>query len=206
MAILLCGAGADASVVNLGFSRITSNAGQNVAAQFNCAVSDFSATQVDFRFTNAVGIASSISEIYYDDGPFLQLAPTLVQFGTAFTSGGANPGNLPGGQNLNPPFNATQIFSADAQGNPSVGIDTNTDYLIMRFTLVNGMTFNDVLAALDNGALRIGLHVRSIGQGSQSDSFVNNPPAVVPLPPAATTGLASLIGIGAVRVIRRRGR
>jgi hypothetical protein len=29
---------------------------------------------------------------------------------------------------------------------------------------------------------------------------------IVPLPPAATTGLASLIGIGALRVARRRGR
>jgi hypothetical protein len=204
IAVALSAGAARASVVNLAFTRITNNASQNVASQFNCAMSDFSATQVDFKFTNAVGIASSISEIYFDDGPFLQSAPGLTQFGCSFTGGGANPGNLPGGENLTPAFEATEVFSADAQGNPSLGIDTSADYLVMRFTLVSGQTFNDVLAALNSGALRIGLHVRAIGNGD-SDSFVNSA-LVVPLPPAATTGLASLIGIGALRVVRRRGR
>jgi hypothetical protein len=203
VSVLLGAGAAQATQINLSFTRITSNASQNVASQFLCEVSDFSATQVDFRFTNAVGIASSISEIYFDDGPFLQIAPTLFQVGCQFTSGGANPSNLPGGNTLNPPFNATQIFSADSQGNPALGIDTAADSLVMRFTLVGGMTFADVASALNSGLLRVGLHVRAIGAQGQSDGFVNNPP-VVPLPPAAWAGGACLAGLAVVR--RRRAR
>ena len=73
----LAGSAASAlgATVNFGFTRITANASQNVASQFNVAVSDVAGqpTQVKFKFTNAVGIASSISEIYYDDRNPLQL-------------------------------------------------------------------------------------------------------------------------------------
>jgi hypothetical protein len=196
------------ATVNFGFTRITANAAQNVASQFNVAVSDVSGQpdQVTFKFTNAVGIASSISEIYYDDRSPLQLLTlnaTLVQVGCSFSGGGANPGNLPGGASLTPAFNAIQSFSADAVGNPSVGIDTASDSLTMRFTLQPGASFASVINAMNVGTLRIGLHVRSIGTQGESDGFVNsgNPP-VIPLPAAAWMGLAGLAGIAIVR--RRR--
>jgi hypothetical protein len=153
-----------------------------------------------------VGIASSISEIYYDDRAPLQLltlqAP-LTQVGCNFTPGGANPGNLPGGNVLSPAFNAIQSFSADAQGNPSEGIDTAADSLTMTFTLQGGASFATVANAITNGTLRIGLHVRAIGTQGGSDSFVNG--NFVPVPPAAMAGgalMAGLLGIGAIR--RRR--
>jgi hypothetical protein len=203
-AALGCLAGAaQADEVNLSFTRITSNASQNVASQMNCNVSTFSATEIDFTFTNAVGIASSITEIYFDDGPFLEVAPAVFQFGCNFTSGGATPPNLPGGNTLNPAFNATQIFSADAAGNPSNGVSTFQDWVTLRFTLTEGMTWADVLTALDTGQLRVGLHVSAIGAQGQSDGFVNNPP-VVPLPPAAWAGGACLLGLAVIR--RRRAR
>jgi len=206
IAVLSLCAGAatvNADPVELSFYRISSNAAQNIEAQLHCVVSEVSSSTVSFKFTNLVGVSSSVSEIYFDDGPFLQVAPTLFQFGTNFTGGGASPSNLPGGNTLSPPFNATQIFSADAVGNPSNGISTATDWLDMHFTLVSGTNFGDVVDALTTGALRIGLHVRAIGPGEESDSFVNVP-TVVPLPPSAWAGLACMAGIGTVRVIRRR--
>jgi len=189
--------------VTLNFFRVEPhNSSQNPAGQFSCVVSDFAPGIVSFKYTNNVGIASSISEVYYDDGPFLGIA-SLVQVGCAFTGGGANPGNLPGGNNLTPAFNATQQFSADAQGNPALGIDTATDSLEMRFNLINNKSFADVLTALQNGDLRIGFHVRAIGTQGSSDAFVNYP-TVVPLPSAAWLGATGLGLIGVTSLGRRR--
>jgi hypothetical protein len=156
--------------------------------------------QVSFTFTNAVGIASSISEIYFQDGPLLGAA-TLNQVGTNFAAGGANPGNLPGGNNLTPAFNATELFSADAQGNPSNGIDAASDSLRMTFHLLNNKSFDDCVTAFQTGDLRIGLHVRAIGTGGASDSFVNNQITAVPLPMTSTLGMA---GLSMVMLRRRR--
>jgi hypothetical protein len=204
-ALALCAgtAAANADTVELSFYRITSNSGVNIESQLHCVMSEVNPTTVSFKFTNAVGVNSSVTEVYFDDGPFLQVAPTILQFGTNFTGGGANPPNLPGGETLSPPFNATQIFSADATGNPSNGISTASDWLDMHFTLVSGKTFQDVVDALISGEMRVGMHVRSIGPSQDSDGFVNNP-LLVPLPASAWAGIGCMAGIGGIRAIRRR--
>ncbi|QYU70689.1 hypothetical protein J4558_11485 [Leptolyngbya sp. 15MV] len=200
---------ASASPVNISFTRINpANAPVNPASQFNALVNQVSGTQVSFRFTNTAVIASSVSEIYYDSrgtSPLLTLVTPLIQSGANFVGGGANPGNLPGGQNLSVPFQAVAGFSADATGNPSNGLDVATDFVEMRFNLATGRTYADLLNALANGDLRLGLHVRAIqgpNGGDWSDSFVNNP-YVIPLPPAAATGLA-MLGVLAIRRLRAR--
>lgn len=207
-AALIVGAEALATPVTVNFTRITANASQNVAAQFSCVVDLYQAASgsnpevVSFRFTNAVGIQSSISEVYYDDGPMLGIA-SLQQQGASFVGGSATPGNLPGGNTISPAFNATQIFSADAQGNPANGLDVASDFLEMRFNLINGRTFNDIVASLNDGSLRIGMHVRAIGNQGQSDGFVNTPPTVlIPLPGVSAMAFAGLVGVTTVR--RRR--
>lgn len=208
VAVLVVAGTAAASSVDVRFSRVTANSSQNVASQFLARVSQVSGQPnlVRVRLTNAVGIYSSISEVYYDSrgtSPLnTTIQPTLAQFGASFTGGGASPGNLPGGANLSTAFNAVTLFSADAQGNPSVGIDAASDWLDMTFTLLSGRTFANVVSALNNGDLRIGLHVRAIGNDKKSDSFVSTPP-VVPLPPAAWAGLATLAGVAAWRRVRR---
>lgn len=207
-ATLAVASAAQASSIDIFFGRITNNNVQNPGSQFKAVLSDVSGqpNKVTFTFTNNVGIASSISEIYYDDRAPLQLLTLqtpLTQVGCNFTPGGANPGNLPGGNVLSPAFNAVQAFSADAQGNPSEGIDTAADSLTMTFTLQGGASFATVVNAISNGTLRIGLHVRAIGTQGGSDSFVNG--NFVPVPPAAMAGgalMAGLLGIGAIR--RRR--
>ena len=75
-----------ANYADYGFYRVTANNPENVADQFNVRVWDDSqanaefgftgpnqinCNEVLFTFTNNVGIASSISEIYFDDGTII---------------------------------------------------------------------------------------------------------------------------------------
>lgn len=195
---------AAAAPVDIFFTRINpANASQNIASQLKAVLSDEGAGQVSFLYTNNVGIASSISEIYYDTGNLFTGAASLVQVGTNFTAGGANPTNLPGGNNVNPAFVANLIYSADAQGNPSNGVNLASDSLKMVFNLSNNVSYANVVAALANGSLRIGLHVRAIGTGADSDAFVNTgTPVIIPLPAGGVMAMAGLAGVAAIR--RRR--
>ena len=213
-----------AQAATLDFYRVTSNNAENVASQFSVEVlggydsgtdtyGGLTDTSVTFQITNNVGIASSISEVYFDDGTLLALASVRNSVGgtTDFNDNGtAKPGNLPGGNNVAPAFVATQGFSADAQGNPSKGVDAAIDILEMEFTLQESstagvyLTVADVLDSLENGDLRIGFHVRAIGAAGGSDSFINIPyltppgefnPPIIPVPaslPLLLSGLALL--------------
>ncbi len=198
--------GAQADTIDVSFIRVTANAGEDVAGQFTATIYDdaeanstygtsLTPGQVLFTFTNAVGISSSISEIYMDDGTILGQDSVLNSLGgfTQFTGGGANPSNLPGGNTLVPPFVATAAFSADAQGNPTRGVDDSSDILGIVYDLLPGLGLNDVRAALIDGTLRIGLHVRSIGLGGESDAFVNPEPTTL-----------ALMGLSGLVLIRRR--
>lgn len=181
-------ASASATLISLDFFRVSSNNLENVASQLSVdvlddasALSDFNidieTNEVLFTFYNNVGIASSISEIYFDDGTILAQSGIYNSLGgsTTFNGPTANPGDLPGGNNVTPPFVATADFSADAQGNPSLGIDKAIDILGLSYSLQTNQGFADVVSALTDGTLRVGLHLRSIGDASGSDSFVNNP-------------------------------
>ena len=68
-AMLAVASAAQASSIDIFFGRITNNNVQNPGSQFKAVLSDVSGqpNKVTFTFTNNVGIASSISEIYYDD-------------------------------------------------------------------------------------------------------------------------------------------
>lgn len=196
-AVAITTATAIADSVAISFMRITSNAAENVELQFVSVLSTVTGQpgMVDFTFTNNVGTASSISEIYFDtsDSPSeFASGAILLEIGTNFSFGGANPSNLPGGNTLTTPFNATELFSSGAVGNPVNGINTSSDSLTIRFTLSGSLMFADIVDAIESGALRIGLHVRSIGANEESDGFVNMPPVVVPLPSASMLGFAGL--------------
>ncbi len=195
-----------ADTIDVSFFRVSANAPENVASQFAATIYDnteanstFSTSlnsgQILIAFTNAVGIDSAISEVYIDDGTIVGQSAVLNSLGgfTQFTGGGANPGNLPEGNTLSPPFVATSAFSADAVGNPSRGVDANDDILGIVYDLLPGLSLTDVQTALDDGTLRIGMHVRSIGSQGQSDSFVNPEPATL-----------ALMGLGGIAVLRRR--
>jgi len=167
-------------------------------------------TSNDIFFTvqNNVGIASNVAEVYFDDGFFgdSMIMNSLGGY-TMFTGGGANPGNLPGGSMVG--FQATQQFSADVDpGPPNKGVDQSADILGIYMELGTYADFAAAAEAVYSGDLQFGLHVRSIGGGSGSDSYVSNPgddPSPDPDPPPGVPvpGTLLLMGLGLLLLAAR---
>ena len=209
IAVLLLGSNyASANSVTYDFYKLTNNNVEDLSGQLSITLwdaamanSEFSLAlggdKVLFSVENDVGIASNIAEVYFDDG---LLGPSTVENSlggfTNFSGGGANPGDLPGGNTASPPFVATQTFSADASGNPVNGVNASGDILGIVLGLGSFADFDAVAAAVASGDLRFGLHVRSIGAAGGSDGYVNLNP--VPVPAAVWlfgTALIGFIGI-----------
>src|SRR5262245_8799427 len=95
----------DAGAVLFGFEKIDGNGNPDVASQLFVDVTDSGSNTVTFKFTNNVGIASSITDIYFDDGTLLGIATvTNGPLGLVDFSAGATPGELPGANQANPDF------------------------------------------------------------------------------------------------------
>ena len=185
-----------ASAATIGFTKITNNGNTDVAGQLSVDV-----TGTAFTFYNNVGIASSITDVYFDDGGALlgTFSITDSGLGVAFTSS-ANPGQLPGGEVIN--FVTENNLSADSDPPPVAnGINSSSEWLLITFnTLLNDKTAEDILDALGDGSLRIGLHVQGIAPQGGSDSYVNGGGST-PVPEPGTmmllgSGLVGLAGWG----------
>ncbi len=167
-----------------GFSRITSNSSSDVAAQLSVDVTDLGDGKVQFRFFNTAGIASSITDVYFDGHQVLDEFKTITGSAGVSFSAGASPSNLPGGNALNPDFDSD--LAADSNSPTSQnGVDAASEWVNMVVKLEHDQSFADLLQALNSGDVRIGLHVQAIGTDGESDSFVNN---VVPAPAAFMLG------------------
>ncbi|HQG49608.1 MAG TPA: hypothetical protein PK373_11010 [Sedimentisphaerales bacterium] len=59
-----------------GFYKLTNNNVENLSSQLSVVVSDAGSNQVLFKFFNNVGIASSITDVYFDDGTLLESPPS----------------------------------------------------------------------------------------------------------------------------------
>ena len=150
--------------------------------------------QVRFDFLNVGPAASSITQVYFDDGSLLGIAQVIdvntggdpgVDYGTD----PANPPNLPSANNCpGAAFQTTAGFSADPEPPTQPNGVNPGEILGIIFNLQAGQTVNDVLNDLASGALRIGFHVQGYNSGG-SEAFVNEPylpPTPTPLPPTPT--------------------
>jgi hypothetical protein len=203
LTLLLSPMAAQATV--LGFQDITYNSAADEAigeAQLSVEVTDAGGGLVSFLFSNSGPYASSITDVYFDDGSLLGISQIIDSenggsAGVNF-SADATPPNLPGGNNLDPSFEATEGFSADSDAPASWNGVNPGEWLEILFDLQSGQTFADVESELISGALRIGIHVQGFDD-EDSESFV----ATVPAPDSLALlafGLLALAGIS-----RRRG-
>lgn len=197
-----------AQAVPLDFFCITNNIAGDCAigeAQLGVDVTDAGGGLVSFEFTNTGAAASSIEQVFFDDGVLDAFDSIVNGPGVAFSEDGS-PGNLPSGENVNPDFETT--FSASADPPPSSNGVNPGEFVEIIFSLDPGAVFNDVLADLTSGDLRIGLHVIAFASDG-SESFVNNPPngGGGPPPPGVPEPAGLLLfaaGLGAVELWRRR--
>jgi hypothetical protein len=162
--------------------------------------------QVLFTFRNEGPYDSSITGVYFDDGSLLGIAGLIDmnqgQGGDPnvdFFQEVQGPAELPGGNELIPPFETSfdpleqyQGFSADAQ-TPTYWQGVNpSEWLGVEFA-VNGALLN-VISELETGELRVGIHVQGFSNGD-SESFVNNP-LPIPAPGAVVLGVLGLSLVG----------
>jgi len=182
------------------FECITNNSASNCAigeAQLSVDVSSPKASQISFVFSNVGANAAVIAGVYWDDaGSTLldSIASIVNGTGVSFSANGSPP-VLPGGASISPPFVVGFRVNADAPP-PKNGVGPG-ETLDVIFNLKSGVTPADVIAGMDSGALRVGLHVIAFAN-SGSESFVNTPE------PASTL----LLGAGAfgLTALRRRTR
>lgn len=181
-----------AQALTLGFQNITSNNIGDTAigkAQLFVDVTDAGAGQTLFTFRNIGPLASSICDVYFDDGTLLGIASITGSSGVSFSQG-ASPPNLPGGNNISPAFQTTAGFLADSNSPVQPNGVNPGEWLGILFNLQNGQGFSGVLNELSSGELRIGIHVQGFTSGG-SESFVN-----VPEPSTLLLLGAGLIGLG----------
>jgi hypothetical protein len=181
----------------------TTNAATGAAQLFVDVMDPAGAGDVLFAFYNTGPIASSITDVYFDDGSLLAIASISNGPDVSFSQG-ANPPNLPGWNLASPPFNTTAGFSADSNMPVMANGINPGEWMKIMFTLQNGREFSDVITDLRTGALRVGVHIQAFANENSSESFVNLA-LNYPLTPVPEPSVLALFALGvAMLVLRRR--
>jgi hypothetical protein len=195
-AALLASASSAEAAVSYSFTGVSNNNATNTAigeANLSMMVSDNGGGFVRFDFYNSGPEASSIVT------PISQI---INGSGVSFSTW-ATPGNLPGGNDVG--FDATRGLTADSDSPkvPQNGVNPG-ETLGVVLQLNNGNNYGDVLTALADSSLRVGLHVQAFAGGG-SESFVNNPGGGTP-PAVPEPSTLAIFGLGALFAGRRMRR
>lgn len=188
-----------AAATTLTFENITNNGSPDASGQIEVDVTDNgNGALVSIAVTSAgMNPNINITEIYFDDDAGVFTTPISIHSTTGSVNfnqiGSANPPDLPGGNSIMPVFDVTSGLLADSAPGMGNGVGVG-DELVLLLLYSGGMDFNDVVDALTSGMLRIGFHIRSLANGS--DSYINKPPSEVPIPGAIWLMGAGLAGLG----------
>ncbi len=196
----------EAQAVMFGFENISNNDVLDAAtgeAQLSVDVTDPGSNNVLFTFSNVGPLASSITDIYFDDGPLLGIASIdNSDPGVSFLQL-ASPPELPGANTVVPPFVTTVGFLADSDA-PPVANGVNPGETVGIVFDIGSKTFADVINAINVGfdpsnytgsgihdgwiepSLRIGIHVQGF-DGGGSEGFI-----MTPIPASVVLGMLGL--------------
>jgi hypothetical protein len=158
----LCGRPAKA--VPLIFSCVATGNAANCAVgegQLLVDVLDNGDGEVAFVFSNDGPGASSIAAIYVADERRTLSGPAAIhsEVPNVIFEVGASPKNLPGGSSADPAFVAVPILAVQAiSPQQERGVNPG-EHVGLVYSLSAGRTFEDVIADLSIGNLRLGVHV-----------------------------------------------
>lgn len=200
-----------ATAATFGFQNITNNSPVNAAAgeaQLSLSVLAGAGSTAQFTLSNASGgVASGVRAIWIDNtaGVLLALASITNSGGVTFTAGVG--GALPGGETVD--FNSSDALGLTAKPPPPVNGINPGESLTWTYSLVGGFGIDDVIASLNTGELRVGVHMIGFGDGG-SEGFVtvgDNPPPPPPPPsliPTPLSGAMAFAGLAGIATRRRR--
>lgn len=204
-AVLSAGLSTAAQAQNYSFSCISNNSTTDCAtgeAQLGMTLTQGDG-YVEFMFTNAGPLASSITDIYWDwaDGEALfdNSTGTIINSTGVSFNWEASPGNLPAPNGVSPSFSADLSADSNSPTQPN-GVNPG-EWVSFRF--LTGVT--STAADLASGDLRIGLHVQGF-DGGGSEAYVNRSTTVVAPVPEPETYALMLAGLGVVGAVARRKR
>lgn len=202
-----------AQAVTFSFDNINSENtnGDAIVNQFSFDLTEADNNEVLFKFSNTGDVDSFIRQIYFDDKNSVLSNLTFKGFpdtssGVAFKNIKENQLNFAQGNNVN--FDSSFGIQAEKPGSNKDGIDAN-EFLSVAFTA----DYDSVLADVQSGALRVGMHVQGIETANfNSDSYISKmefEPQSVELervPEPSVTLAIGALGMGAFGLRRRQNQ
>ncbi len=192
--ILVCALGAGSAFAALyPFEIFTDNGDFNDDPGINIYMDVWNGDNVaKFTFYNDSTIQSSVTNIYFDDGVLIGATLGIINgSGTDFAEDG--PGNLPNGNDIG--FDADREFNIGSNPPPpSNGINNIGvgEWVTIEFDLLGG-SLQDVLDELNDGSLRVGIHIQDFTDGSSESAVAVPEPATV-----------LMFGLGGLALLRKR--
>jgi hypothetical protein len=189
----------DAQAVPLTFTCITNNSATDcgiATAQISVTIEALGTDQARLSVSNLGPEDTSYARILFD-GDVLDAIAAIGDSPTAVDFEDASPGGVLPGGNGNPINFTTDLEAEAANPKPSRGLNPG-ESLTIDLDIADGFDFQDVLDALADGSLRIGMHVQSFESGG-SESILN-----VPVPEAGTLALLGAGLAGLARSGRRK--
>ena len=211
---LFMASAAPASATPFSFSNITGNSAANALAgeqQLRIDVSDASggmtsnSTQALFKFSNVGLLASSITQIYFDNGSALGSIASIFDSDTgtrdnvSFSAATGNL-NLPGGNSLSQNFVSNFGLKANTPVSQKGVNAGSSEWVSVLFNLSSGKRLGDVISEISGGSLRIGMHVQAFGNGG-SEAFVNRPNLPTPSTPIVSTPSTPIVSTPSTPIV-----